>query len=66
MRNMKRVGVQDKVAMQISGRKTRSVFDRYNVIDEGEAVLVRSSRSISSSARKRMQRGSKESSETSV
>ena len=57
-RNLRRLGVHEKTIMKIGGWRTRSVFDRYNIVDEKDLADAAAKLDQKAEQRKRKQRHS--------
>lgn len=56
-RNMRRLGIHEKTIMKIGGWKTRSVFDRYNIVDEKDLADAAAKLDRKAQQRKRHSKG---------
>jgi len=60
IKNLMKVGVNEKVAMKISGHKTRDVFDRYHIVDTEDVVdAMRRVQTVTSATNGLMSNGEK-------
>jgi hypothetical protein len=56
-RNLRRLGVHEKAIMKIGGWRTRSVFDRYNIVDEKDLADAAAKLDRKAQQRKRHSKG---------